>query len=111
MDKLKTIDEAIDLIKDGDTVAVSGFMMATAAREILVALGKRYKTTSTPKGLTLYQGAGNGNNNDQGVCEMSYPGLIKRKSSDITSKSIVTTRIGRPICGAAKPWLMKSVLR
>ena len=78
MDKLKTIDEAIDLIKDGDTVAVSGFMMATAAREILVALGKRYKTTSTPKGLTLYQGAGNGNNNDQGVCEMSYPGLIKR---------------------------------
>ena len=34
MDKLKTIDEAIDLIKDGDTVAVSGFMMATAAREL-----------------------------------------------------------------------------
>lgn len=78
MSKIRTIDEAIDLIKDGDTMAVSGFMMATAAREILVALGKRYKSTSTPKNLTLYQGAGNGNNNDKGVCEMSYPGLIKR---------------------------------
>lgn len=78
MDKLMKIDEAIDLIKDYDTVAVSGFMMATAAREIFVALGERYKNTATPKNLTLYQGAGNGNNNDQGVCEMSYPGLIKR---------------------------------
>ena len=78
MNKLMKIDEALNLIKDGDMVAVSGFMMATAARELIVGLGKRYKDSGKPKNLTLYQGAGNGNNDDQGVCEMSYPGLVKR---------------------------------
>ena len=76
--KLKTFDEAVALIKDGDTVALSGFMLATAAREMMVKIGETFKETGSPKNLTLYQGAGIGNNRDQGVCEMSYPGLIKR---------------------------------
>lgn len=78
MDKLLSFDDAIDLIKDGDTVAVSGFMLATAAREIMVKIGERFKSTGHPENITLYQGAGIGNNNNQGVCEMTYPGLIKR---------------------------------
>lgn len=78
MSKIVSIDKAIDLIKDGDTVALSGFMLATAAREVMVAIGNRFKENGIPKGLTVYQGAGIGNNFDQGVCEMSYPGLIKR---------------------------------
>ena len=76
--KLKTFDEAVALIQDGDTVALSGFMLATAAREMMVKIGDTFKKTGSPKNLTLYQGAGIGNNRDQGVCEMSYPGLIKR---------------------------------
>lgn len=78
MNKLMDFDQAIDLIKDGDTVAFSGFMLATAAREMMVKIGQRYLSEGRPKNLTLYQGAGLGNNNDQGICELSYPGLIKR---------------------------------
>lgn len=78
MSKVKNINQALDLIKDGDTVALSGFMLATSARELIVALGNRFKNEGRPKNITLYQGAGIGNNNNQGVCEMSMPGLIKR---------------------------------
>lgn len=78
MDKRKTLSDAINLIKDGDTVALSGFMLATAAREIMVGIGNKFKNEGKPRNLTLYQGAGIGNNRDQGVCEMSYPGLVKR---------------------------------
>lgn len=78
MKKRKTIKEAIELIKDGDTVALSGFMLATAARELMIAIGENFKTNGYPRNLTFYQGAGIGNNRDQGVCEMSYPGLVKR---------------------------------
>lgn len=76
--KVMKIDDALNLIKDGDTVALSGFMLATAAREVMVKLGVKYKREKKPKNLTLYQGAGIGNNRDQGVCEMSYAGLVKR---------------------------------
>ena len=78
MKKLFSFEDAIKLIKDGDTVAVSGFMLATAAREMMVRIGENYKETGHPANITLYQGAGIGNNDNQGVCEMSYPGLIKR---------------------------------
>lgn len=78
MRKLFTYDEAIKLINDGDTVAVSGFMLATAAREMMVKIGENFKKVGHPRNITLYQGAGIGNNNDQGVCEMTYKGLIKR---------------------------------
>lgn len=78
MRKLFTYDEVIKLINDGDTVAVSGFMLATAAREMMVKIGENFKEVGHPRNITLYQGAGIGNNNDQGVCEMTYKGLIKR---------------------------------
>lgn len=78
MNKVMGFDQAIDLIEDGDTIAFSGFMLATAAREMMVRIGQRFLKEGSPRNLTLYQGAGLGNNNDQGICELSYPGLIKR---------------------------------
>ena len=53
MNKLMDFDQAIDLIKDGDTVAFSGFMLATAAREMMVKIGQRYLSEGRPKNLTL----------------------------------------------------------
>ena len=57
---------------------VSGFMLATVAREIMVRLGEQYLQTGSPKNLTLMQAAGMGNNKDQAIYEMSYEGLFKR---------------------------------
>lgn len=73
MGKRVDIEAAIDLIRDGDGVAVSGFQLATVARELYLALAERYKATGHPAGLTLMQGAGN-----LGVHDMTVEGLFAR---------------------------------
>ena len=78
MNKRMNIDDAIDLIKDGDCVAASGFMLMTTPRELYVKLGERFNKTGSPKNLTIIHAAGNGNNGDQGISEISYEGLVKR---------------------------------
>lgn len=78
MSKLMTMDQALDLIKDGDTVACSGFMLMTTPRGIYKAMGERFLETGHPAGLTVMHAAGNGNNNDQGIIEISHEGMISR---------------------------------
>lgn len=73
MNKLFTVDEAIDLIKDDDTVAISGFMLATVAEEIYEKIAEKFLTVDSPRNLTLYQGSGN-----SGTQRLSHEGLIKR---------------------------------
>lgn len=72
------IEEAIHLVKDGDTIAVSGFLLATTPSEILRALGKRFEAEKAPKGITILQAAGTGNNKDEGIYDISHPGMVKR---------------------------------
>ncbi len=71
MGKRVDIETAIDMIRDGDGVAVSGFQLATVAREVYLALVERFKNTGHPSGLTLVQGAGN-----LGVHDMTVEGLF-----------------------------------
>ncbi len=78
MGKRMTMDEALDLIHDGDGVAVSGFMLMTVPRELYLGIGERFLKTGHPCGLTVMHAAGNGNNKDQGIYDMSYEGLITR---------------------------------
>jgi propionate CoA-transferase len=73
MGKRVDIEAAIDLIKDGDGIAVSGFQLATVARELYLALAERYRSTGHPRGLTLMQGAGN-----LGIPDMTEEGLFAR---------------------------------
>ncbi len=73
MNKLLTVEEAIDLIKDEDTVAISGFMLATVAEELYAKIAERFLAAGSPKNLTLYQASGN-----SGTQRLSHEGLIKR---------------------------------
>lgn len=73
MGKKVDIGTAIGLIHDGDGVAISGFQLATVARELYLALAERYQETGHPAGLTLMQGAGN-----LGVHDMTVEGLFSR---------------------------------
>ncbi|MCI2106544.1 MAG: propionate CoA-transferase [Intestinimonas sp.] len=73
MGKKVDIDTAIDLIRDGDGIAVSGFHLATVARELYLALAERYRATGHPAGLTLMQCAGN-----LGIQDMTVEGLFSR---------------------------------
>ena len=42
------MDTAIGMIRDGDVVAVSGFMLICTPRELYVAIGERFKATGHP---------------------------------------------------------------
>lgn len=73
MNKRVTQEQAINLIKDGDTVAISGFQLATAATGLYTALMKKFEQTGHPRDLTLMQAAGN-----LGVVSMTGEGLWRR---------------------------------
>lgn len=58
--KIVSASDAVELVRDGDTVAVSGFVCQGCAEAVLAALGKRFDETSEPKNLTLFFGGGPG---------------------------------------------------
>lgn len=78
MNKLYKIDDAVNLIKDGDFVAASGFMLAACAEEILFKMEEKFLAEGSPKNITFMHAAGIGNTREQGTYHISHEGLIKR---------------------------------
>jgi len=64
--KIVTADEAVALIRDGDTLASTGFVQTGFAEALLSALERRFLATGSPKGLTLFAGAGQGSGRPSG---------------------------------------------
>lgn len=60
MYKIMTADEAMDIIKDGDVIALNSFLGIDNPVELHEALYKRYKATGSPKHLTMISSAGFG---------------------------------------------------
>ena len=60
MYKIMTADEAVDLINDGDVICVNSFLGIENPVELHEAIYKRYKSTSSPKHLTMISSAGFG---------------------------------------------------
>ena len=58
--KLVTAADALRLVRDGDTVATSGFVGIGFAENLAVALEERFLQTGSPRGLTLVYAAGQG---------------------------------------------------
>ncbi|RRD94688.1 propionate CoA-transferase [Clostridiales bacterium COT073_COT-073] len=78
MSKKMSLQDAVNLIQDGDNVAISGFMLMTVPRELYLGIAERFQNTGHPQGITVMHAAGNGNNKDQGIIDMTYEGLITR---------------------------------
>lgn len=76
--KLMTIKEAVQIIKDGDTIATTGFAGACLAEEVLIAIEKRFLDTGNPKNITSIFASGQGNWKDGGLQHIAYKGLLKR---------------------------------
>jgi propionate CoA-transferase len=76
--KIVSADEAVRLIRDGDTVALDGVMGGGAPDELIIALEKRFLESSEPRGLTLLYASGIGDGKDKGVNRLAREGLLKR---------------------------------
>lgn len=76
--KLITVEQAVEMIKDGNTVATTGFAGACVPEEILIAIEKKFLETGKPKDLTSLFAAGQGNWKDGAIMHFAHEGLLKR---------------------------------
>ena len=76
--KIVTADEAIALIRDGDSVSCSGFVGSGTPEELIAALERRFVETASPTGLTLIFAAAPGDGKERGINRLAHEGLVKR---------------------------------
>jgi len=76
--KIVSAADAIAIIRDGDTVASSGFVGSGTPDELINALEARFVATGAPRDLTLVFAAAPGDGKDKGLNRLAHGGLIKR---------------------------------
>jgi propionate CoA-transferase len=76
--KIVSAADAVHLIRDGDTLATSGFVGIGFAEEIAIALEQRFLAEAAPRDLTLVYAAGQGDGHHKGLNHLVHPGLVKR---------------------------------
>lgn len=77
--KVVTFEQAVQYIKDGDTLVIGGSGGGHAVPEaLIVALENRFLAEQSPQDLTLLHPVGIGDNISQGVGHLAHPGLVKR---------------------------------
>ena len=92
--KIVTAEEAVDIIRDGDTVVTAGFIGAGFAEEIAIRLEERFLKTGTPRNLTLVYPAGQGDGKNKGLNHFAHEGLVGKV---ICGHTGLTPRLGELI--------------
>ena len=78
MKKLMSIDEAVALIKSGDTVAVGGFIGCGHPEELTIKISECFLQTGIPNNLTLVYAAGQGDSKEKGLNHLGEEGLVSK---------------------------------
>ena len=76
--KVVTAQEAVRIIRDGDTIATGGFVGISFPEEIAIELKNYYLINNKPKDLTLVYAAGQGDGKSRGLNHLGQEGLVKR---------------------------------
>ena len=76
--KVIDVEDAIALIRDGDTLASVGYGGNGTPDQLFVALERRFLETGGPRDLTLVYAGGQGDGRTQGLNHLGHPGLLKR---------------------------------
>ncbi len=76
--KIVAAEEAVRLIRDGDTVATGGFVGIGFAEELAVALESYFLAHRKPRDLTLIYAAGQGDGAERGLNHLGHEGLVQR---------------------------------
>lgn len=76
--KVVTAEEAIALIRDGDTIVTAGFVGGGFAEELAITLKERFLRTGKPRNLTLTYPAGQGDGASRGLNHLAIEGLVGR---------------------------------
>ena len=78
MSKVITGRQAADMVKDGMTLAIGGFVGFGVPEELLIALKERYLETQSPRNLTLYHTAAVGDGGERGCNHLGHEGLVSK---------------------------------
>lgn len=78
MKKVMSSYDAIDLIKNGDTVAVGGFIGCGHPEELTIKINECFLQKGTPNNLTLVYAAGQGDSKEKGLNHLGEEGLVSK---------------------------------
>ena len=76
--KIVSAEEAVRIIRDGDTVATGGFVGTGFPEQLAVALEAYFLENQSPRNLTLVYAAGQGDWKDRGLNHLGPLGLVRR---------------------------------
>jgi len=76
--KIVSAAEAVRIIRNGDTIAMSGFLGAVFAEEIARTIEKSFLEAGAPRDLTLVYAAGIGDGKEKGVNFLAHEGLLRK---------------------------------
>ncbi len=76
--KIVSAQEAVQVIRDGDTVATGGFVGIGFPEEIAIQLEAYYQAHQKPCNLTLVYAAGQGDGTERGLNHLGHKGLVRK---------------------------------